>query len=46
MEAEYEIWADFGLVRNTKKQILTDYEQLLGLFLSYYRGQKKTLNFF
>ena len=38
---EIEIWAGFGLVGSTKKNIWADYEQLLRLVFSSFRGQKK-----
>ena len=38
---EIEIWAGFGPVGNTEKKIVADYEQLLRVFFSCFRGQKK-----
>ena len=35
-----EIWAKFGLVGITKKNIWADYEQLLRPVFSSFRGQK------
>ena len=38
---EYEIWADFGPVGNTEKNVWADYEQLLRAFFSCFHGKKK-----
>ena len=38
---EIEIWAGFGPVSNTEKEICADYEQLLRAVFSCFQGQKK-----
>ena len=36
-----EIWADFGPVGSTEKNVLADYEQLLGAFFFVFMGKNK-----
>ena len=38
---EIQIWAGFGPVGNTEKKIVADYEQLLRVYFSCFRGQKR-----